>query len=43
MKIALYGRHTDTRLFDLLETQGDVRPEIPVWLPGLDDVDNEIH
>ncbi|MFH1768098.1 MAG: zinc ribbon domain-containing protein, partial [Candidatus Omnitrophota bacterium] len=34
MKIALYGRHTDTRLFDLLETQGGVRPEIPVWLPG---------
>jgi site-specific DNA recombinase len=36
-KIALYGKQTDTRLFDLLETQGvndNSRSGISNWLPG---------
>ncbi|MBU1863056.1 MAG: zinc ribbon domain-containing protein [Candidatus Omnitrophica bacterium] len=37
IKIALYGKQTDTRLFNLLESQDDIsRPVMSDWLPGLD-------
>ncbi len=33
IKIALHGKQTDTRLFDLAIPQGEIRPGISEWLP----------